>query len=172
MSCSRTTTQWRRWGSNPRPLCLESSTLPLSHCAPYVTLLWRSLRFPLICKPSDVMSCDKIHHYPEIWTSQFENLIIYLMRKNVEVETQTVYTQIMVFNQEQAGLGLPCLVMPICLNIYNKYCEIKWATTCDFQQCGILSSVDSDEYVQPPFEFRNSKCCSVSSLTVIVFSSD
>ena len=25
------TTQWRRWGSNPRPLGLESSTLPLSH---------------------------------------------------------------------------------------------------------------------------------------------
>ena len=28
------TTQWRRWGSNPPPLGLESSTLPLSHCAP------------------------------------------------------------------------------------------------------------------------------------------
>ena len=27
------TTQWRQWGSNPRPLCRESSTLPLSHCA-------------------------------------------------------------------------------------------------------------------------------------------
>ena len=27
-------TQWRRWGSNPRPLGLESSTLPLSHCVP------------------------------------------------------------------------------------------------------------------------------------------
>ena len=27
-------TQWRRWGSNQRPLGLESSTLPLSHCAP------------------------------------------------------------------------------------------------------------------------------------------
>ena len=26
--------QWRRWGSNPRPFCLESSTLPLSHWAP------------------------------------------------------------------------------------------------------------------------------------------
>ena len=26
------TTQWQRWGSNPRPLGLESSTLPLSHC--------------------------------------------------------------------------------------------------------------------------------------------
>ena len=30
--------QWRRWGSNPRPLGLESSTLqvPLSHCAPVI----------------------------------------------------------------------------------------------------------------------------------------
>ena len=36
MSCSRTTTQWRRWGSNPRPLGLESSTLPLSHYAPSI----------------------------------------------------------------------------------------------------------------------------------------
>ena len=28
------TTQWHRWGSNPQPLGLESSTLQLSHCAP------------------------------------------------------------------------------------------------------------------------------------------
>ena len=28
------TTQWCRWGSNPRPLGLESSTLPMSHRAP------------------------------------------------------------------------------------------------------------------------------------------
>ena len=28
------TTQWRRWGSNPRLHSLEASTLPLSHCAP------------------------------------------------------------------------------------------------------------------------------------------
>ena len=27
----------------------------------------------------------------------------------------------------------------------------------DFQQCGILTSVDSDEPVQPPFKLRNSK---------------
>ena len=33
------TTQWRRWGSNPRPFGLESSTLPLSHYAPYVCVL-------------------------------------------------------------------------------------------------------------------------------------
>ena len=30
-------------------------------------------------------------------------------------------------------------------------------TTCDFQQCCILTSVDSDEPVQPHFKLRNSK---------------
>ena len=29
--------------------------------------------------------------------------------------------------------------------------------SCDFQQCGILTSVDSDKPVQPPFKLRNSK---------------
>ena len=43
---------------------------------------------------------------------------------------------------------------------------------CDFQQCGILKSVDTDEPVQPPFKLRNSKYCSVSSLTLIKYSSD
>ena len=31
------------------------------------------------------------------------------------------------------------------------------AVTGDFQQCGILTSVDSDEPVQPPFKLRNTK---------------
>ena len=44
--------------------------------------------------------------------------------------------------------------------------------TCDFQQCGILTSVDSDESVHPPFKLRNSKCCLVSGLCVIDYSSD
>ena len=44
--------------------------------------------------------------------------------------------------------------------------------TCDFQQCGILTSVDSDEPVQPPSKLTNSKRCSDSSLTVIEYSSD
>ena len=47
-----------------------------------------------------------------------------------------------------------------------------WAVTCDFQQCGILTSVDSYEPVQPPFKLRNSKWCSVSSFTVIDYSSN
>ena len=46
------------------------------------------------------------------------------------------------------------------------------AATRDFQQCGILTNVDSDEPVQPPFKPRNYKLCSVSSLTIIEYSSD
>ena len=44
----------------------------------------------------------------------------------------------------------------------------------EFQQCGILTSVDSDGPVQPPFKLRysNSKLCSVSSLTLIEYSSN
>ena len=50
--------------------------------------------------------------------------------------------------------------------------KIKVASTCDFQQSGILTSVDSDEPLQPPFKLRNAKWCSVSSLTIINYSSD
>ena len=46
------------------------------------------------------------------------------------------------------------------------------ARTHDFQQCGFSTSVNSGEPVQPPFKLRNSKRCSVSSLTVIEYSSD
>ena len=43
--------------------------------------------------------------------------------------------------------------------------------TRDFQQCGILTSVDSDDPVQPHFKIRNFKLCSVSSLTLIKYAS-
>ena len=48
----------------------------------------------------------------------------------------------------------------------------KWGMACDFEQCGILTSVDLDEPVQPPLKLRNSKWCSVTSLTLIEYSSD
>ena len=35
-----------------------------------------------------------------------------------------------------------------------------------------LTSVDSDGPLQPPFKLSNSKWCSVSSLTIIEYSSD
>ena len=44
------------------------------------------------------------------------------------------------------------------------------ATPFEPRQCGILTNVDSDEPLQPPFKLTNSKCCSVSSLTVIELS--
>ena len=44
--------------------------------------------------------------------------------------------------------------------------------TCDFKQCDILTSEDSDVPVQPPVKLRISKYCSVSSLEVIEHSSE
>ena len=35
------------------------------------------------------------------------------------------------------------------------HCINKGAATCDFQQCGLLTSVDSYELVQPPFKHRD-----------------
>ena len=52
------------------------------------------------------------------------------------------------------------------------YVIIKfWAMTCDFQQCDILTNVESGKPVQPPLKRRNSKCCSASTLIVIQYSS-
>ena len=45
----------------------------------------------------------------------------------------------------------------------NEYFHINWAVTGDFHQCGILTSVDSYEPVQPPFKLRNFN--SVKSVT-------
>ena len=47
-----------------------------------------------------------------------------------------------------------------------------WASAWDFQQCGILTCVDLDEPLQPLFKLRNLKRCSVSSLTLVGYSSD
>ena len=43
--------------------------------------------------------------------------------------------------------------------------KVIWAATCYFQRCGILTSVDLDEPVQPPFKLRNSKWCPASNNT-------
>ena len=54
----------------------------------------------------------------------------------------------------------------------NLFIKDKWAATRDFQQYGILTSVGSDEHVQPPFKARNSKWRSVSNLEAIEYLSD
>ena len=55
------------------------------------------------------------------------------------------------------------MILPV-----SKY---KWAMTCDFQQCGILTSVNLDKPVQLPFKLKNSKSCSVSGVTLVKYSS-
>ena len=62
----------------------------------------------------------------------------------------------------------------VALNVVNLRClvVIHWSFQCHSQQCGILTSVDSDKPVQPHFKLRNSKCCLVSRLTFIEYSSD
>ena len=48
----------------------------------------------------------------------------------------------------------------------------KWAATQDFQQCGTLRSVDSDEPVRPSVELWNFKWNSVGGSAVMEQSSD
>ena len=56
--------------------------------------------------------------------------------------------------------GLHCVIVAVraveSLRVSISYSVYKWAATCDFQQCGSLTSVDSDKPVQPPYKLRNS----------------
>ena len=47
--------------------------------------------------------------------------------------------------------------------VINEYLAIAYNVP---QQCGILTRIDSDKPVQPPNKLKNTKFCSVSSLTV------
>ena len=52
---------------------------------------------------------------------------------------------------------------------HNWWVSTEHQMSRDFQQCGILTSVDSGEPVQSPFKLRNSKWCSVISLSHTIF---
>ena len=75
------TTQRRRWGSNPRPFGLESSALPLSHCAPYSrrTRIWKyntlsmyggkinPIQRQLVWNPSSHKNSENLHKFLNRW---------------------------------------------------------------------------------------------------------
>ena len=63
-------------------------------------------------------------------------------------------------------------ILQFAFHIYCNYEGFIWAAAWDFQQFDILTSVASDEPLQPPFKLRNSKWCSSSSLPIIEYSSD
>ena len=75
-------------------------------------------------------------------------------------------------------LGLMCLAQgqnPVTLVRLKPAAlqpRVKHSTTeplRTLQWCGILTCVDSDNPVQPPFKLRNSKWCSVRTLRVIEY---
>ena len=72
---------------------------------------------------------------------------------------------------EESAHSLRCLLMRY-VPKSRALSHIIWATAWDFQQFNILTSVNSDEPVQPPFKLRSSKACLVSSLTLIEYSRD
>ena len=51
------TTQWRRWGSNLWPLSLDSSTLPLSHCASLVYCYTATFWPHIVCDYLHINAC-------------------------------------------------------------------------------------------------------------------
>ena len=57
-------------------------------------------------------------------------------------------------------------------NILIKKYGLFNTRTRDFQQCGILTSVDLDESARPPFKLRKTKYYLASSLPVLEYSFD
>ena len=87
----------------------------------------------------------------------------------IYIITELLNDSLLHFLREGDGRNMK---FPEMVDMAAQVCYCIWASACDFQQCGILTSVDSDEPVQPPFKLRNSKWHSVGSLTIIEYSSD
>ena len=50
-----------------------------------------------------------------------------------------------------------CIQRTEVINLSKLHVNTVTCNICDFQLCGILSSVHSDEPVQPSFKLKNSK---------------
>ena len=108
------------------------------------------------------------------WTANFTFCKFYTVKigtnpsQRVKICTNASHLsyQYFTFHEICAHNEIICSIHIIFFDIYI------WAATCYFQQCCILTSVDSEVPVQPPFKLRTSKWCSVSSLSLIESSSD
>ena len=86
----------------------------------------------------------------------------------------TVYHDFKISLQSHFGVKMLCVYHHVRSNADAKSCDRLFVLSylspvlyqmarrvlviaCDFQQCGILSCVDSNEHVQPHFKLRNSK---------------
>ena len=96
-----------------------------------------------------------------------QNLFAYMWKIKFSVEISkyslALQPETLVNTSGRVLFSSPAMFILTLCNLGNR------AATCNFQHCGILTNVDSDEPVQPHFKLRNSKWCSVSSLTVIEY---
>ena len=102
-----------------------------------------------------IMVCLCIFQFEMTWKA-VEILELYLEKGEYSLldlyKLQLVVFVEVCFNTE--SLGSTCFALPV--YIFHPF-HIKRAVTRDFQQSEILTSVDSDEPVQPRFKLRNLK---------------
>ena len=91
--------------------------------------------------------------------------------QNNGVECEKCWFRFKQTTKAQTSLHIMAFLTALLLFTHWKK-KIKWAAKCNFQHWGILTSVDLDKPVQPPFKLRNYKWCLISSLIFIDNQSD
>ena len=132
------------------------------------------------CDPIDITVVNQCLREPVLCRDASETMVPSLLREVYESAdpTDSMEALSVLLHVLMLETGYVSCVQVICLkhnSVLAHLCfaaDNIWAVTCDFQQCGILTSVDSNEPVQPPLKLRNSKWCLVSSLIFIEYTSD
>ena len=117
----------------------------------------------LLCK-----SCSAYRHLVTKCPDSWENMMKWKGRKgNMKSVDQSskwkILGKIEMSDEAQSDEGDLCNAL-VAVNVEELASEvteskkkIEISRECDFQKCGILTCVVSDEPVQPPFQLRNSK---------------
>ena len=118
-------------------------------------------------KCSIVFQCDSVNSFS--WQSQLR----YYWDPTLDECMVKMTNSKEVLGYEYQGVEPRLVITPltVCLLLYKSKVTIILVAALDFRQFDILTCVDSDEPLQPHFKLRNSKWSSVSSLTIIKYSS-
>ena len=124
-----------------------------------------------LCKHlQTLMKCRIIRYF--IWVFTFAKLHVCRSFKNEKGWSLSVRLFVRPYVRSYFLPLLPSVTKYISVTTYQEAYILNKASARDFQQFDILTSVDSDGPLQPPVMLRNSKWRSVSSLTLIEYSSD
>ena len=123
------TTQWHWWGSKSRPLSLESSTLPLSHCAPTGMLLSIYLK--------------KQHWHLAMLQYKTSEIIIHGLRPDFFISWFTIPTSVIFRIVEKKKSKINFLFYLPTLNIICFIEKIKffWVSFCVFLRVTLLKVI-------------------------------